>query len=67
MSYRSDLEDIEVTLRRETPMAWGFANPDGGDIIWLPKSQCEFEGGDPPRCLGTLTAPAWILKEKGLI
>lgn len=67
MSYRSDLEDIEVVLRRETDLAWGFANPAGGAIIWIPKSRCTFVGGDPPRNTGTLSAPAWLLKEKRLI
>jgi hypothetical protein len=66
MSYRSNLVDIEVTLRRETPLAYGFANPNGGDIIWVPKSQCEFEGGDPPTCKGTLTMEDWKATEKGL-
>jgi len=70
MSGRSDLHDIEVHLRRETERAWGIANPNSGkstDIIWLPKSQCEVELGEAPGKMSTLTAPEWLLKERGLI
>lgn len=68
MTGRSDLHDIKVFVRRETDKAWGIANPDkAGDLIWLPKSQCEIEQGDGPNKEATLTAPEWLLKEKGLI
>ncbi len=65
---RSDLHDIEVYLRRETEKAFGVANPHkAGDIIWLPKRQCEIEHRDAPNKPDILTAPEWLLKEKGLI
>lgn len=65
---RSDLVDLEVYLRRETDRAYGIADPDKpGNIIWLPKSQCEIEGGDPPSKLATLTCPEWLAIEKGLV
>ncbi len=69
MSARSDLKDIEVFIRRETEKAWGIAADRGraSDLIWVPKSQCEFEPGDGSDKPGTLTAPEWLLKEKGLI
>lgn len=63
---RSDLCDIEVYVRRETGKAWGIADPNKpGNIIWLPKSQCEIELGNSK--VAILTAPEWLLKEKELI
>lgn len=68
MSGRSDLHDIEVFLRRETQRAWGIENPNAStDLIWLPKSQCELERGEGPDKPDILTAPEWLLKERGLI
>lgn len=68
MSDRSDLHDIEVFVRRETEKAWGIANPGKpGDLIWIPKSQCEIEQGEGPSKAAILTAPEWLLKERGLI
>lgn len=68
MTGRSDLIDLEVYVRRETDAAWGIADPDKpGGIIWLPKSQCEIDGGEPPTKAATLTAPEWLLIEKGLV
>lgn len=66
MGYRSNLVDIDVVLRRETDLAYGFANPNGSAIIWVPKSQCEFEGGDLPSCKGVVTMEDWKATEKGL-
>lgn len=61
MSGRSDLVDIEVIVRRETDRAWGVEDPDKeGNLIWLPKSQCEIDDG-------TLTCPEWLARDKGLI
>lgn len=68
MTGRSDLVDLEVYVRRETDAAWGIADPDTpGNIIWLPKACCEIEGGEPPTKVATLTAPLWLLTEKGLV
>jgi len=68
MNGRSDLKDIQVQMRRETAKAWGIADPNGSrDLIWLPKSQCELEPGEGPNKMSTLTAPEWLLKERGLI
>lgn len=68
MSGRSDLVDLEVYVRRETDAAWGIADPDkAGNIIWLPKSQCEIDGGEPPTKKATLTCPEWLAIEKGLV
>lgn len=67
MSYKSDLVDIEVTVRRETDKAYGVVDPNAGALIWLPKSQCAIGGVTQPSCKGLLTAPEWLLIEKGLI
>ncbi len=68
MNGRSDLHDIPVRVRRETDLAWGIADENNpGEIIWLPKSQCEIEHGEAPNEADILTAPEWLLKEKGLI
>lgn len=62
---RSDLVDLEVVLRRETDLAFGIMSPNkAGEIIWLPKSQCELEGGEPPTNRGTITCPEWLAVEK---
>lgn len=68
MSGLSELKDIEVFLRRETQRAWGIADPNNeGALIWLPKSQCDIEVKEGPGKPDTLTAPEWLLKERGLI
>lgn len=65
---RSNLHDMPVHIRRETEKAWGIDSPhQKGEIIWLPKSQCEVERGDGPNEADILTAPEWLLKEKGLV
>lgn len=66
MGYRSNLVNIDVVLRRETDLAWGFVDPNGAALIWIPKSQAELEGGDPPSGRGVLTLEDWKAKEKGL-
>jgi len=52
------LVDIEVELRHETDAAY-LVN-DGGESVWVPKSQCELDGS-------TLTLPEWLAMEKELI
>lgn len=67
-AYRSDLVDLEVRVRRETDMAWGIASEDkAGEIIWLPKSQCEMGEIKQPQKTATLTCPEWLARDKGLI
>ena len=64
---RSDLVDLEVFVRRETDNAWGIADPDkAGGIIWLPKACCEIDVDHPSKA-ATLTAPLWLLTDRGLI
>lgn len=67
MSGRSNLADLEVVVRRETDLAYGIADPNkAGNIIWLPKSQCQVDDYDVPSGRATLTAPEWLLTDKGL-
>jgi hypothetical protein len=63
---KSDLADVEVCLHMITEKAYRVSlDGDTGKSVWVPKSQCELEQ------IGTtsfnLTAPQWLLKEKGLI
>ncbi len=66
---RKELFDIPVKLLHETknnddsPRAWRLT--DGTKTDWFPASQCELEpNGDGTH---TLTAPEWLLKDKGFI
>lgn len=66
--FRSDLVDLDIFIRRETDKAWGIADPNKpGNIIWLPKSQCEMNDITTPRWSAKLTCPEWLAKERGLI
>lgn len=59
-SSRSDLVDISGELRAETEKAYRFY--DGIRLVWLPKSQCQWDEDDK-----TMTMPNWLAKEKELI
>lgn len=66
---KSDLHDISVTLHIRTPKAV-FVSDDGDKekAIWLPLSQIEIEPLDANRgAIVMVTAPEWLLKDKGLI
>lgn len=68
MAGRSDLHDVPVKVRWHTDAAWCIANPEPGKPdIWIPKSQCEIERGEAPNEADILTAPEWLLIEKGLV
>lgn len=68
MTGRSDLVDLDVVVRRETDKAWGLDDPNKvGNVIWLPKSQCEVEEEPAPSKAAVLTCPEWLALEKGLI
>ena len=55
-------------MKRETDRAWGVEDPNkAGNIIWLPKSQCEIECEPAPSKDGVLTCPEWLAQEKGLV
>lgn len=57
---RSNLTDIAGEVTGETDKAYRFY--DGKIIVWLAKSQCEWDADDK-----TMTMPEWIAKEKDLI
>ncbi len=66
---KSNLVDIECTVRRESDLGLGVA--DGTDetingearekLFWLPKKYAEANDD------GTVTMPRWLAEEKGLI
>lgn len=57
---KSTLVDISGELRAETDKAYRFF--DGIRIVWLPKSQCQWDEEDK-----TMTMEEWLAKEKELI
>lgn len=65
-SGASDLFDVAVQLHRKTEKAI-LVSSDGDQTKaqWLPKSQCEIEEkGDG---ILIVTAPTWLLKDKGFL
>ena len=72
-SGRSDLHDVKVELIHETDRAWLVSDgteQDGEKVkVWVPKSQAELDRDGVARSMNlwTLTAPEWLLKEKGLL
>lgn len=56
---KSDLVDIEGKVRNETEKAYLFW--DGNVEVWLPKSQCEWDGD----CV--MTMPEWLAVDKELV
>lgn len=71
---KSDLVDIECVLHHETSK--GEENEGAYLVsttvsspakIWVPKSRCEIEGGEPPTNKATLTLPRSLAEEKGLV
>ena len=69
---RSDLVDIKVILHHETSPGEEnegayLVSTDFKDKVWVPKSRCQLEGGDPPRKEATLTLSQSLAEEKGLV
>lgn len=62
---KQELYDITVQVIHETDKAW-LVTEDGEKKIWIPKSVGEMS---EPKVANTcvLTAPEWILKDKGLL
>lgn len=60
---RQEHFEITVTLMATTESA--IQVDDGTTTTWLPKSQIEYEKN--PDGTYTVTAPEWLLKDKGLI
>lgn len=67
---KPELLDFDVSLINETEPtsnssgAWLIRTPESKKI-WVPKSLCTMEEGRKNRW--TLTIPAWLAEEKGLI
>lgn len=57
-SGRSDLIDLAGEVQGETAAAYRFF--DGDKVVWLPKSQVEWDGE-------VMTVPEWLALDKGLI
>ena len=57
---QKELVDIELELIHETEKAYHATN--GKERVWLPKSQCEYDGD-----AGMFTMSVWLAQEKGLI
>lgn len=59
-ALNNDTIDIAGALKGETERAYRFY--DGKETVWLPKSQCQWDGEEK-----TMTMPEWLAMEKGLI
>lgn len=67
---KSDLVDLEVQFQTQTEKAICVRETEDGKDIWIPKASCQFDGPHvPPRRgdVGILTAPEYVLQDKGLI
>lgn len=63
---RSDLHDVTLVLHHETAQA--LLVSEAGDkrkAVWLPKSQITFD--KKPKATVAVTAPEWLLTDKGLL
>lgn len=64
-------ETITVNVKRPTGKAWGVedtSNPR--NIIWLPKSlvkEIVFKNTGAETGIAEITAPEWLLQDRGLI
>lgn len=61
MKKDNDIVTIEVDLKVETKAAYGI-NIGEEQLVWVPKSQCEYDEDDE-----TLQIPEWLAIEKGLV
>lgn len=66
MKSHHSLFDITVEKLAETDAAVLVHNGDGSKAVWLPKSQIEIEPSDVGG-LFIVTAPEWLLADKGLV
>lgn len=57
---KRELVDISGHVQGETELAFRFN--DGTRVVWLPKSQCQWDVDDK-----AMTMPEWLAKEKELI
>lgn len=69
MSTRGHLHTVDVVYLGKTPRAWMISTEEEGPEIFVPKSTTQLSP-DEDLTYGqvvSLTAPEWILIEKGLI
>lgn len=64
---RSDLADLMVIYQHATERAVCVRETEDGQDVWLPLSEVEVEGDTRRGKAVTLTAPEWLLTEKGLL
>ena len=64
---RSDIEDVMGEIVHETSQAVLFHTGIKEQAVWLPKSQIEIHVDDPAPGLVTISAPEWLLIDKGLV
>ena len=57
---KRELADVDGTIKGETEKAYKFDN--GTRVVWLPKSQCEWDEQDKK-----MTMPMWLAIEKELV
>ncbi|KHQ51124.1 hypothetical protein [Mameliella alba] len=59
------LVDLELFVAHETDKAFLVKEDEGGDGVWIPKSQCEVHGGCGE--VSDVTLPEWLAEERGFI
>lgn len=64
---KSNLHDIEVQIHAITDKACLVSLGDRAKAVWIPKSQAELDQSSDIAPTGILTAPEWLLLDKGLI
>lgn len=64
-SGRSEIVDIDVVLHHRTERAVLVSETDDSEKMWLPLSQIEIEHGSGD--CWRVSAPEWLLRNKGLI
>lgn len=62
----SDIEDVSVTVVKESPKAYFLKDNDGtGEDAWFPKSQVSFERRNIKTGDAVAKIPNWLLEKKG--
>lgn len=59
-SQTEEVVDVKGEVEGETDRAYRFN--DGTRVVWLPKSQCEWDVG-----AAEMTMPLWLARDKELI
>lgn len=67
----NNTETVTVNVKRSTERAWGVEDTSNSrNIIWLPKSlvkEIEFKVAGAETGTAEITAPEWLLQDRGLI